>query len=213
MIKTIIFDFDGVIVESVDIKTAAFAELFAKEGKDAVKRIVEYHLVNAGISRYEKFKHIYQEILKRGLSEYEFKQLCDRFSELVMGAVVRAPYVKGAKEFLELWYKKYKCFVASATPEAEMQEIVRMKGLVKYFVGVYGAPKKKADVVKDVIERYHVQPGEIAYVGDAMSDYEAASANGIHFIARIDNNEIIFAGKDCIKMTDLSGLGNIVDKM
>ncbi len=32
MIKAIIFDFDGVIVESVDIKTKAFARLFEHGG-------------------------------------------------------------------------------------------------------------------------------------------------------------------------------------
>lgn len=43
-----IFDFDGVIVESADIKTNAFAELFEREGKDAEEKVVEYHLKNAG---------------------------------------------------------------------------------------------------------------------------------------------------------------------
>jgi len=42
-----------VLVESTDIKTKAFAELFKSEGKAVVKKIVNYHLMNEGVSRYE----------------------------------------------------------------------------------------------------------------------------------------------------------------
>ena len=55
MIKAIIFDFDGVICESVNVKTIAFKKLFA-DYPEHQDRIVEYHLVNGGISRYEKLR-------------------------------------------------------------------------------------------------------------------------------------------------------------
>jgi len=69
MIKAIIFDFDGVLVESVDIKTKAFAGLFEHEGDSIVRRVVAYHIKNAGVSRFEKFRHIYKEMLDRELTE------------------------------------------------------------------------------------------------------------------------------------------------
>ena len=52
MIKIIFFDFDGVIVESVDIKTKAFAMLFEHEGRDIANRVIDYHLKNSGVSRF-----------------------------------------------------------------------------------------------------------------------------------------------------------------
>ena len=55
-IKAIIFDFDGVIVESMDIKTQAFAHLFRKCSEDIIKKVIQLHLDNGGMSRYEKFK-------------------------------------------------------------------------------------------------------------------------------------------------------------
>ncbi|MBN2453535.1 MAG: HAD family hydrolase [Candidatus Omnitrophica bacterium] len=213
MIKTIFFDFDGVIVESVDIKTAAFARLFKAEGKDAVGRIVDYHLKNAGVSRFDKFRLIYRDILKRPLGEEEFHSLCGRFAGLVMDEVVGAPFVKGAKEFLENHASRYLCCVVSATPQEEIEEIARRKGIARYFKKIYGAPSKKTDIVKKALSEEGTDPSSSAYVGDAMSDYEAAVANRSHFIARINKNEDIFRDIDCVKIRDLSGLQGVLEKI
>ena len=75
MIKAIIFDFDGVIVESVDIKTKAFARLFEHEGKVVVEKVVDYHLRNGGVSRFDKFRYFFNEILRRPLSDQQFEEM------------------------------------------------------------------------------------------------------------------------------------------
>lgn len=213
MIKAVFFDFDGVIVESVDIKTKAFTELFGAEGPDAVRQVVAYHLDNAGVSRFDKFHYIYREILKRPLTDEEFKRLCDIFSGLVVDGVATAPYVEGAIEFLEEYSSAYECFVVSATPQQEMEEIIRRRGLVSFFTGIYGAPNKKADVVRKVLAANGTNPADAVYIGDAMSDYEAARDNGLHFIARINRNENIFEKTDCIKIPNLSHLAEILDSI
>lgn len=204
MIKAVIFDFDGVIVESIDIKTAAFAKLFEREGRKAVKKVVEYHLANAGVSRYEKFRHIYREILKRDLSKNEFKKLCDRFASLVVESVVRAPYVKGAYQFLKKHAAKYKFFVTSATPQEEIEEIIKKRSIADFFSAVYGAPTMKSDAVKYILKKKGLRPSSIVYIGDALSDYKVAQDNHINFIARIyKKNKGIFSGIDYPRIKDL----------
>jgi beta-phosphoglucomutase-like phosphatase (HAD superfamily) len=96
----IIFDFDGVLVESVDVKTRAFAELFEPEGPDIVQKVLQYHLENGGLSRYEKFRYVYHNFLRRPLPESGMTELGRRFSDLVVTQVVNAPLVKGAREFV-----------------------------------------------------------------------------------------------------------------
>ena len=43
MIRAIVFDFDGVLVESVDTKTKAYAGFFEDEGEEVVRKVVEVH--------------------------------------------------------------------------------------------------------------------------------------------------------------------------
>lgn len=213
MIDTIFFDFDGVIVESVNIKTEAFAMLFDHEGEDVVKKVVEYHLNNTGISRYEKFKYIYKEILYRSLSKDEFQGLCDKFAGLVTEAVVLAPYVKGAKEFIENFASKYLFFIVTATPQEEIEVIIRRRAINHFFKAIYGAPTKKSDAVKYTLNKLQIKSNDTVYVGDAMSDYSAAKDNSVKFVARINNNESVFKDINCMKIKDLTGLEAIINKL
>ncbi|MFA5148731.1 MAG: HAD-IA family hydrolase [Candidatus Omnitrophota bacterium] len=210
MIKVIIFDFDGVIADSVDIKTKAFGELFEDEGGDFAGRVVDYHLKNTGVSRYEKFRHIYKNMLNRELSDEKFRDLCSRFESLVTDNVVKAPFIKGAKEFLEEHSGEYACFVASATPQKEIEDIVMRKGLGGYFKGIYGAPFRKSDAVKEIIAKQGVEAGEVLYAGDAMSDYNAAKGSSANFVAVAEEDSPVFSGVDCLKIRDLKGFDKLV---
>mgnify|MGYP001568335834 CR=1 FL=1 len=214
MIKAIVFDFDGVLVESVDIKTKAFAKLFESEGEAIVEKVVDYHLRNAGVSRFEKFRYIYKEILKRHLSEDEFQGLCGRFSQLVADAVVAAPFVRGAKEFLENYYDVYDFYIASATPQDELERIIEKKNISLHFKKIYGAPQKKIDIVKTILSANALKPEDAAYIGDAMSDYEAAKSNGVAFVARItEDNSLLFKDINCLRTNDLRNLHDTITRM
>lgn len=214
MLKAIIFDFDGVLVESVDIKTRSFAGLFADQPPAVVKKIVSYHLRNSGVSRFDKFRYIYKEILKRKITDRIFNSLCRRFSKSVYIAVIKAPFVPGAREFLGDWFLRYKYFLVSATPQKEIQKIAENKRIKHYFKDIFGSPLDKTDIVKKIIAENNFNPKEIVYVGDALSDLEAATKNSIKFIARLyTGNEKLFMKKKCIKINDLKNLGNILRKV
>lgn len=212
MIKAIFFDFDGVIVESVDIKTRAFGKLFEREGREISSRVMEYHLANTGVSRFDKFKFIYKNFLKRELSDPVFKSLCDEFSRLVMEEVIEAPYVDGAMEFLKKYFNDYLFFIISATPQEEMEAIIAKRGIEGIFKRIYGSPLEKGAAVKNALETYCINPVEAVYVGDAMSDYRAAKDNGVHFIARINNNEGLFKETACMKINNLTVLKETIEK-
>lgn len=95
--QAIIFDFDGVVAESGDIKTQAFAELYQAYGDETVAQVVAYHTQNGGLSRYHKFRYFQQHLLNGPpLTSAEEKELDRHFSELVVEAVIAADAVAGA---------------------------------------------------------------------------------------------------------------------
>jgi HAD superfamily hydrolase (TIGR01549 family) len=207
-VKTLFFDFDGVILESVSVKTDAFADLFADRGPAVQAAVVKYHLENLGRSRYHKFRYCYEELLGIPLADDEMDRLCKEFENLVVERVLTCPFVPGALEFLSAGAGGRACFVISATPHDEIRHIVVSRGLERYFVSVHGSPTGKGEWVAHLIERYSLDPTECVFVGDAVSDWTAATTNGVRFVARIDAGGVspLHAITCTARILDLTGL-------
>lgn len=212
-IKAIVFDFDGVIAESVNVKTEAFAALFESYGKDVVGQVVEYHLINGGVSRFEKIRYYYKNILQKPLSEEELDKLCDRFSNIVVDKVVNSPFVPGAKEFLEKYYQRYKFYVVSGTPQDELRQIVKRKNLERFFRKVMGSPRNKTELTKETLSQDNFDRNQVVFIGDAITDYEAACNTGIKFVGRVPKGQKNPFSKDILVIENLFGLENILGKL
>lgn len=178
----IVFDFDGVLVESVDVKTRAFAALYEPHGAEVVRQVVAWHLAHGGVSRYEKFRHFHRVFLGRALAPAEEAELGERFSVLVEEAVIAAAWVPGAREFLEGWHACLPLFVASGTPEEELLRIIERRGMARFFAGVAGAPRKKGAILRDFLGRSGAAPDRVLMVGDAMTDFDGAAEAGVPFL-------------------------------
>ena len=207
MIRAIAFDFDGVLAESVDVKTRAYVSLFEEYGQDVVSKIVNYHMKNGGVSRFVKLRTIYDKILKKPLSEDKFKSLSEQFSSIVVDKVVSAPWVEGAKEFLEKNKNRYLYFIVSGTPQEELRSIVRRRRMNQYFCEVLGAPKDKVALFQEVLPRFNLTPKETVFVGDAETDWNAAKNMGLPFLwRRIPSGARLLKGYTGPQMTTLLSL-------
>lgn len=177
-------DFDGVVLESVDVKTRAFEALFLDEGREAADRVVAYHEANGGISRYEKFRWAYREVLRRPLSDAQEKALGDRFNALVEEAVSSAEWVPGAREFIASWSAILPLYVASGTPQEELRRVVERRGLTPSFRGVYGSPRGKAEILRMIAADLACPADRLVMVGDSVNDLEGARTAGARFVGR-----------------------------
>ncbi|MBU0591892.1 HAD-IA family hydrolase [Candidatus Micrarchaeota archaeon] len=207
--KIIFLDFDGVVLESADIKNQAFKKMFEALVPEKINEIMEYLEINSGLSRYVKFNYVYSKYLGKKLNESEMKKLGNEFSALCLEGVQKAPFVPGAHEFLEKYSKKTKLFIASGSPNLELKETVTIRGLDKYFNGVFGAPKKKSEVVNEVLAKLKTPKHETVFVGDSMTDYEEAGKAGVPFIGRLSTKTSPFP-KGTKIVNDLYGLDDVL---
>lgn len=180
--KALFFDFDGVLVDSNAIKTQAFKELFANYGEDVVGAVVNYHRLHGGISRVEKIRHAFEIILRMPLSADHLAMLATDYSKRVMDKVVRAGWIAGAYEFLEKYHRALPLFVISGTPEKELKSILQLRKMDHYFSAALGSPIKKPQHIRSLLSRYTLNPHECVFVGDALTDYNAAVDTGLFFI-------------------------------
>lgn len=183
-IKAIIFDFDGVLAESVNVKGDAFVVLYKEEPQSVQKQVLDYHQKHGGVTRYDKIRYYEETLCNRAVNEQRVEEIAQKFSDIVEEGVIRSPWVDGAQEFLEKHYKAMRFYIASATPEEELIRIVKARNMDHYFNGVYGAPIKKHEHIGKVMEDHNFSPAEIVMIGDAMTDYDAAKVTGTHFIGR-----------------------------
>ncbi len=181
-LRGLVFDFDGVVLRSVDLKTRAFEALFSSEKPEHVRRIVEYYKVSGGLPRLEKLRWVYREVLRRPLTAELEAELGRRYNALVEDAVVACEFVAGAREFLERQPRGLPLYVASGTPEEELRRIVQRRGLSACFAGVFGAPREKSAILTVVAAGLACAAHELVMVGDSMHDLASAKAAGTRFI-------------------------------
>ena len=180
--QAVFFDFDGVILDSVDVKTRAFETMFEAYGPEVQQQVVQYHLENGGVSRFDKFRYYYENILNIKINENKLQELSKEFSDMVVQGVIDSPFIKGAYKTLNLLKERsIPSFVVSGTPHDEIDFIVKEKGLSDYFEEVHGSPRKKWDISSEILERRGLDPVRCVFFGDAMSDYEAARKTGMAF--------------------------------
>ncbi|MEO0534962.1 MAG: HAD hydrolase-like protein [Cyanobacteria bacterium P01_A01_bin.123] len=179
----IFWDFDGVIKDSVTVKSAAFEHLFLPYGKAIAAQVRQHHEAHGGISRYEKMP-IYLGWVGESVDELTVQKFCDRFSKLVQQAVIDSPWVPGIKPYLEANHTRQRFILVTATPQSEIIRILTALNLRDCFEQVYGAPKPKSQAVMKYLQQWQYRPDQAVLVGDSQSDLVAAQTNYVPFLLR-----------------------------
>src|SRR5215470_1085887 len=183
-LDAVLFDFDGIVVESVDIKTEAFRILFADE-PDHLDAIIALHRRHAGLNRLIKFEMIHSDILRRPLAPERKARLAARFQELVLERVVACSMVPGANELITRLAGRKPLAIVSGTPQAELEEIVQRRGIGRYFDSVCGGPRRKPDIVAGLLAARAWRPQRVLMLGDALEDLAAARTHALLFVGRL----------------------------
>ena len=185
-ISLVVFDCDGVLLESVDVKTRAFGQTVEKYGPEAVSRLIDYHMANGGVSRYKKFEWFYREVLDRDITPDQLRALGERFKNLAFDGVMNASMVPGALECIEALHNRITMYVASGAPKEELTAVLNARNLSRYFKESYGSPPGKTELLQRILHQTKAEPEKTIMVGDSSTDLVAAQACGTLFFGRGD---------------------------
>jgi phosphoglycolate phosphatase-like HAD superfamily hydrolase len=179
----LLWDFDGVIKESVAVKSDAFEQLFAPFGPEIAARVRRHHECNGGMSRYDKLP-LYLEWAGQAAAPADIAHYDTLFSAAVEQAVIDSAWVPGAMEYLAATHGSQPSTLITATPQAEIERILGALRVYSLFRSVQGAPTPKIEAIRRVIAGLDVRPDAALMIGDAESDLQAAVANGVPFLLR-----------------------------
>ena len=199
----IIFDFDGVILNSHNVKTQAFYKIFKKYGKKIATKSKNYHVKNAGISRYVKFKYILKYFVKKKISNNEINNLSLEFKKICLEKIKKLKISKKLLKFLITNYKVHSFFISTGTPQKEIENILKLKKINKYFEKVYGSPATKVQHIKKIKKKN----SKTLYIGDSYEDYISSKKTNIKFLLKAHSqNEKFFREKKIKKIKNFNNL-------
>ena len=198
--KIIIFDFDGVILNSNYIKTRTFYNLFQSYGKKVADKAVRYHLENMGVPRRKKFKYIYKNFLKKNISNSILDNLDIEFKKKSLQKIHQLKVSKPLDNFIKKRSKNYIFYISTGAPKNEIIDILKKKKLFKKFKKIYGPPSKKTSHI-NIIKK--LNKGDIIFIGDSLEDHNAAKKCKIKFILKKHRENInMFKNKKIMKISN-----------
>jgi phosphoglycolate phosphatase-like HAD superfamily hydrolase len=205
----IIFDFDGVLVESNEIRFNGFRKLFKDYPQDQVEILVGYAKANGGVSRYKKIEYFFNEIRQEPVSNESVNRWAAQFSKLVEQDIVEAKPVEGSLGFLEEYSNQFDFAIVSGSDQAELRRVCRKRGIDHFFKMILGSPIEKKDNIASLLSDLSWQHSKSLYVGDSNNDLDAAKANGLDFVGRC-SGLIDWKNFDTRYVSDLSSLYRVL---
>ena len=201
--NTIIFDCDGVILDSNKTKTEAFYLLAQPYGKDVADLLVDYHTRNGGISRYLKIKHLVEVILDKKDSELE-RKLVKQYGDIVYSELLKVDFIKGFLSFMKVFGQEKTNFILSGGDQDELQRVFSHRDMSHWFSRILGSPLSKFVNVKSILP--NIQADTTILFGDSKLDFEVADHFGFDFVFIYEKTEFkswnnFFSDKDvlCVK--------------
>jgi len=204
MIKAVLFDVDGTLIDTAEANAMAYSHDFKLLGGKPITT-EEYRKSYYHLSAKKMFKHFFPEIPDQELDRMldERKARASRFFK----------YMKlfpGAKETLEKLHGRFKTGIVTSRRSIHVLDFFGIRDCFDAIVTPDDVKNHKPhpESMNLALQRLGLKPDEAVYVGDAESDLEIGRATGV---------KVIMYGPDAIKgdfnIRELKEIPKIVEKL
>ena len=194
-----VFDFDGTLIHSNNIKRDNFFLVCSKyeKRKDYLNNLL------SSSKNYDRYK-IFEKFCDFHKLNVNHQNLAREYTTLCKQKIKNCAKRKGSQELLlQLFLGQNKVFINSATPEEELQDVVRL--IFDFnFDGIFGRPNSKVQNLKKILDLTKSKPNKVIMIGDGLDDFEAANEVGCKFIGISNGSLESNGGKNLI--SDLTNI-------
>lgn len=182
--KVILWDFDGVILNSMEVREMGFVNVLSSYPEEQVKELLKYHKENGGLSRYVKFRYFIKEILNEPLNEKKVDAMSSQFSEIMKTSLgSNDQLIDEVINFIRLHFQNFNMHIVSGSDGEELRFLCDKLNISNYFKSIQGSPESKISLVKNILSQYNYEKPTVCLVGDSINDFDAANQNQIDFFA------------------------------
>lgn len=204
---TLVFDCDGVVLNSNRVKTEAFRQVALPYGEAAADAFVAYHMANGGISRYKKFAY-FLDVIVPSLADLSggatLDEMLTAYADKVRDGLLACEVADGLPE-LRQQTGQARWLIVSGGDQTELREVFEARQLAELFDGgIFGSPDTKENILARECECNNIRFPAL-FLGDSKYDYKAACSQSLDFL-------FISAWTDVKDWQDWSSQNSILSK-
>lgn len=182
-IDLIVFDCDGVLLDSMPAKIESFRQWVPEHYADQRAAFMEAVMGGFGRARTHHIRNFYEIILGQAISDAFLIDEVARFAEICEPLCASAPWRAGSKEFVQTCRDAgIPLYVLSGTPQQPLDEMLESTGGTALFDVIIGSPPAKPESLTRILSETSTPAQRTVFVGDANADQEAAIHVGAHFV-------------------------------
>jgi phosphoglycolate phosphatase-like HAD superfamily hydrolase len=194
--KTIVFDCDGVVLNSNQTKIDAYFAVAKRMGgtDEQAQALVHHHVTKGSFPRNGKIEYYLKNIIKQPATKKLIQQYLHAFEDILDETLMQcevAPDLIRVKEATPeaAW------MLLSGGDQAELRRVfprrfIESQNLAQLFeAGIFGGPDTKDQVLAREIANGNIQMPAL-FVGDSKYDHQAATHAGLDFVFLSDWTEV-----------------------
>ncbi len=182
-IDLIVFDCDGVLLDSMPAKIESFRQWVPEQHADTREAFMEVVMAGFGKARTHHIRTFYEQILGSWVSDDFLESEVARFTDICEPLCAAAQWRTGSKEFVQTCREAtIPLYVLSGTPQKPLEDMLESTGGTPLFDVIIGSPPAKPESLARILSETDTPAHRTVFVGDANADQEAALHVGAHFV-------------------------------